>query len=204
MNKNISIIAETISNCGDGLQPKYFFRHPHELMNPSESRISNHLVIGSLWAGLTNWRHLWCYIQLSKQLTLGLNFIRRAHYVTEELLAHAGINHQLSLFLSFPELDVTEYSLRNAGKRSLEAIHGIFRGRTTSLPIASANLSFQEFLTRMNKMVQIKRLNINSSKLRGIQLEQQKRRESLWAKTALSSPLYSCIWQTCNLPPVNQ
>lgn len=41
--------------------------------------------------------------------------------------------------------------MRNTGNRGLEAIHGVFRGGTTSLPITSANLTFAEFLTRMTK-----------------------------------------------------
>ena len=32
------------------------------------------------------------------------NFISRSHYITEELLVHAGINHQLSLYYCFPDL----------------------------------------------------------------------------------------------------
>ena len=37
----------------------------------------------------------------------------------------------------------------------IEVIHGMFRGRTTSLPITSPNLSFVEFLARTNKAAQI-------------------------------------------------
>ena len=39
---------------------------------------------------------------------------------------------------------------RRTGNRSLEAIHGTFRG-TSLLPITSPNLSFGEFLMQMNK-----------------------------------------------------
>ena len=45
--------------------------------------------------------------------------------------------------------------MRNTGNRGIEAIHGMFRGGTTSLPITSPNLSFAEFLARMNKATQI-------------------------------------------------
>ena len=41
---------------------------------------------------------------------------------------------------------------RNTGNRGLEAIGG-----TTSLPITSPNLSFAEFLARMNKAIQLHR-----------------------------------------------
>ena len=47
--------------------------------------------------------------------------------------------------------------MRNTGNRGLEAIHGMFRGGTTSLPITSANLTFAEFLARMTKATQIHR-----------------------------------------------
>lgn len=88
-------------------------------------------------------------------MSLGENFISRSHYITEELLVHVGINHQRALFLCFPDLSIEEYSLQGTGNRGLEAIHGMFRGGTTSLPITSPNLSFAEFLVRMNKAVQI-------------------------------------------------
>ena len=98
------------------------------------------------------WRH---YTEITQDLTLTTNFISRSHYMTEELLVHARINHQLSLYLSFPDLPTSKYSLRNTGKRGLEAIHGIFRGGSSSLPITGANLSFQESLSRMNKTLQV-------------------------------------------------
>ncbi len=95
------------------------------------------------------------YVEITPSLTLKKNFISRGHYMTEELLVHAGINHQLCLYLSFPDLPLSGYSLRNTGNRGIEAIHGIFRGGSSSLPITSANLSFQRFLSRMNKTLQV-------------------------------------------------
>lgn len=68
---------------------------------------------------------------------------------------HAAILHFLGLFLCFPEMDFDKYALRNIGNRSLEALHGTFRGSTCSLPINTPNLSFREFLDKMNQMVQI-------------------------------------------------
>ena len=112
-------------------------------------------VVRSLWAGIMTWRRWRHYIEITQGLTLTTNFISRSHYMTEELLVHAGINHQLSLYLSFPDLTTSKYSLRNTGNRGLEAIHGIFRGGSSSLPITGANLSFQEFLSRMNKTLQV-------------------------------------------------
>ena len=55
-------------------------------------------VTRSLWAGLMTWRRWRRYIQLCPGLTLSNNFISRSHYLTEELLVHAGINHLLTLF----------------------------------------------------------------------------------------------------------
>ena len=58
------------------------------------------MVAFSLWKGLVIWRCWRRYIQLTDGLTLGDNFISRSHYITEELLVHAGLNHQLDLFMS--------------------------------------------------------------------------------------------------------
>ena len=47
-------------------------------------------IAESLWKIWQVWRQ---YIQLMPELTLTNNFISYAHYMTEELLVHAGINH---------------------------------------------------------------------------------------------------------------
>lgn len=101
------------------------------------------------------WRRWRKFIQLTDNLTLTENFVSSGHYQTLELQAHAGILHQFSVFLAFPNLCASEYSLRNAGNRGIEVIHGLYRGGTRSLPITSANLSFKEFLSRMNQTIQI-------------------------------------------------
>ena len=54
---------------------------------------------------------------------------------SEEVLVHARINHLLRMYLCFPNCHVSEFSLRHTGNRGLEAIHGMFRGGTSSLPI---------------------------------------------------------------------
>lgn len=100
-------------------------------------------VCQSLWAGLMTWRRWYRYIQIVPELTLTENFISRSHYMTEELLVHAGINHQLAFFFAFHQLPITVYSLRHTGNRGIEAIHGIFRGGAASLPITAPNLSFR-------------------------------------------------------------
>ena len=108
-------------------------------------------VTKSLWAGIMTWRRWRRYIVLSNDVTLKDNWISRGHYMTLELMAHAGILHQLALYLSFPEISMEDYFLRNTGNRGIEAIHSIFRGGTgVNLPITSANLSYQEFLSKMN------------------------------------------------------
>ena len=91
-------------------------------------------VVQSLWAGVMTWRWWRRFIQLSETLTLTNHFISRAHYMTLELMVHAGILHQLAMFLCFPNLDSTAYSLRNTGNRSIEAVHGIFRGGSHTCP----------------------------------------------------------------------
>ena len=63
--------------------------------------------------------------------------------MTLELLVHAGVIHQLAMFICFPiHLPISEYSMRNTGNRGIKAVHGVFQGGTTSLPITSPNLSF--------------------------------------------------------------
>ena len=123
-------------------------------------------VVRSLWAGLMTWRRWYRYIQITPQLTLTANFISRAHghYMTEELLVHAGINHQLALFYAFPHLPASNYNMRHTGNRGLEAIHSIFRGGSASLPITVPNLSFREFLAKMNQTNQVEGHTVVASK----------------------------------------
>ena len=54
-------------------------------------------------------------------------------------------------------MNLSDYNLRHTGNRGIEAIHGMFCGGTCSLPITSPNLSFREFLSKMNKAQQIQR-----------------------------------------------
>ena len=61
-------------------------------------------VAQSLWAGITTWRRWRRYIEITKGLSLTDNFISRSHYLMLELMCHAGILHQMALFLCFPEL----------------------------------------------------------------------------------------------------
>lgn len=104
-------------------------------------------VVQSLWAGIMTWRRWRKYIRIVDGLVLGSNFISYSHYITLELLVHAGIIHQLTLFFALPHLDPSrDYAMRNTGNHGLEAIHSIFRGGLSSLPITAPNLSFQEFL----------------------------------------------------------
>jgi len=84
-------------------------------------------VVKSLWAGIMTWRRWRRYVGVTEGLTLADNFISRIHYLTLELMAHAGIlHHQLALFLSFPDLGVKDYNLCWTGNRNIEAIHSIF------------------------------------------------------------------------------
>ena len=127
------------------------------------------------------WRRWRRYIQITSSLKLTDNFISRSHYVTEELLAHAGILHQLALFFCFPDLDFNQYSLRNTGNRSIEAVHGIFRGGSHSLPITSPNLTYQEFLNRMNKSNQVRKAEHFLQKIPGNTIVTTKKKRLTYA-----------------------
>ena len=142
-----------------------------------------------LWAGLMVFRRWRQYIILSPGLKLSSHFISRLHYLTLELLVHAAINHFLCLFLCFPDIPMTQYSLRNTGNRSLEALHGTFRGGTSSLPITSPNLSFREFLERMNKMLQIHKAEHMLQQIEGHSIVASKKKRKTYAKYANTDAL---------------
>ena len=55
-------------------------------------------VIRSLWAGLMIWQRWRQFVIVSDSLSLANYFISHSHYITEELLVHAGILHQLSIY----------------------------------------------------------------------------------------------------------
>ena len=141
-------------------------------------------VARSLWAGLMTWRRWRQFICISDSLSLTTNFISRSHYITEELLVHAGILHQLSLYLCFPSLAWEEYSLRNTGNRGIEAIHGAFRGGTSSLPITSPNFSYQEFLSKMNKALQISQAEHNLKQIEGNSIVASKKKRKIYSKSS--------------------
>ena len=138
-------------------------------------------VACSLWAGVMTWRRWRQYVIISPNLSLSQNFISRGHYVTLELLAHAGINYMLCLYYSFPNLSISEYSLRHTGNRSIEAIHGAFRGGTSSLPITSPNLSFREFLMQMNKAQQIQSTEHRLKRIEGNSIVASKKKRRTFA-----------------------
>ena len=58
-------------------------------------------VVQSLWSGVMTWRRWRKYLEITNGLTLIEHWISRIHNLTLELMGHAGILHQLSLFLSF-------------------------------------------------------------------------------------------------------
>lgn len=61
------------------------------------------------------------------------------------------------MYMCFPDSSLRDYFLRHTGNRDIKSIHGMFRGGITSLPITSPNLSFREFLEKMNKVQQMHR-----------------------------------------------
>ena len=69
----------------------------------------------------------------------------------------------------------------------MEAIHGVFRGGTTSLPITSPNLTFQEFLSKMNKAEQIVRAEHNLKMIAGNSIVASKKKRT-FAKTSREQP----------------
>ena len=68
-------------------------------------------VVQSLWARIMTWRRWRRYVEITNGLTLKYNFISRSHYTTLELMGHAGILHQLALYLAFQNFDTESYSL---------------------------------------------------------------------------------------------
>lgn len=142
-------------------------------------------VVKSLWAGLMTWHRWRSYVKCTDGLTLTDNFISYAHYMTEELLVHAGINHQLALFSAFPHLDPTkDYSMRNTGNRGIEAVHSIFRGGSSSLPITAPNLTFKEFLNKMNTVSQVQKAEHALKMIDGHSIVASKKKRLTCARTS--------------------
>jgi len=101
-------------------------------------------VTQSLWAGVMTWCQWRKYVELASGMIISL--------VGVTILCYAGILHQFVLYLAFSDLDFNEYSPRITGNKSIEAMHSVLHGGTTNLPITSANLTFQDFLSRLRKL----------------------------------------------------
>ena len=145
-------------------------------------------VAQSLWAGIMTWRCWRKYIELNSATTLIDNFISRSHYLTLELMAHTGILHQLALHLSFPNLSIKEYSMRSTGNRGIEAIHSVLCGASPNLPITSGNLTFQDFLSRMNKVVHMKSAEHALRQIPGNTVTYTKKKKITYAAKCLEQP----------------
>ena len=152
-------------------------------------------VTQSLWAGVMTWRRWRKYVELASSITLQENFISRSHYLTLELLAHSGILHQLVLYLAFPGLDIKDYNLRNTGNRGIEAMHSILRGGAVNLPITSANLTFQDFLSRLNKVNQVKQAEHSLKKIKGNSICSTKKRQITNAQSSGEGDVHSEPYQ---------
>ena len=85
------------------------------------------------------------------------------------------------MYLCFPNCNLSEYNLRHTGNRGIEAIHGMFRGGTSSLPITSANLSFREFLVKMNAAQQIQRSEHSLKRIEGSTIMASKKKRRTFA-----------------------
>jgi len=83
--------------------------------------------------------------------------------------------------------------LRNTGNRGLEAFHSIFHDGMATLPITSTNLSFQEFLTLMNKVSQIRETEHELQKIDGNPIVAPKKKRKTCARDSndKTSELYA-------------
>ena len=135
------------------------------------------------------WRRRRKYVEITDSLSLTANWISRIHYLTLESMEHAGILHQLALFLSFPDLQAEDYSLRRTGNTQIEAFHSILHGRVAHLPITSANLTFRDFLCQMNKAMQIKNAENTLEKVSGNSIQNSKKRKITFAPSSNDATL---------------
>ena len=91
------------------------------------------------------------------------------------------------MYICFPSCDLSEYNLHHTGNGGLEAIHGIeaihgmFLGGTSSLPITSPNLSFGEFLAKMNTAQRIQRVEHHLSQIDGSTIVASKKKHKTFA-----------------------
>jgi len=151
-------------------------------------------VVQSLWAGICTWRRWRKYIKLVDGVTLTNNWISRSHYLTLELMAHAGILHQLALFLSFPELNLDGYSLRNTGNRTIEAVHSILRGGAANLPNNFSQLVISRILSRMNQVKQIKESEHTLQKIPGNTIKSTKKKVITYAARSNEGAVHSQVY----------
>ena len=75
-------------------------------------------------------------------------------------------------------------NLRRTENRNIKALHSIFRGGSSSLPITAANLTFQDFLCRMNKFMQITDAENTSQKISGNTFQSNKKHKLTYAPWA--------------------
>ena len=129
-------------------------------------------VVKSLWAGIMTWRRWRKFVEITDGITLTDYWISRIHYLTLELMGHAGILHQMALYLCFPDLSIEDN------------LHSIFRGGASNLPITSANLTIQDFLCRMNKVMQITDTENALHKISGNTLQSSKKQKLTYALSA--------------------
>ena len=103
--------------------------------------------------------------------------------MTEELLVHAGINHLLALYLTFPQLPLRSirYAILAIGDWKLSIVFFVV-AQLNYACITSANLSFQEFLTLMNKAVQISEAEHELQKIDGCTIVASKKKRKTCAR----------------------
>ena len=74
-----------------------------------------------------------------------------------------------------------DFNLRRTGNRNIKALHSIFRGGSSNLPITAANLTFQDFMCCMNKVMQITDAENTLQKISGNTLQSNKKHKLTYA-----------------------
>lgn len=78
--------------------------------------------------------------------------------------------------------------MRSTGNRGIEAIHSVLCGASPNLPITSGNLTFQDFLSRMNKVVHMKSAEHALRQIPGNTVTYTKKKKITYAAKCLEQP----------------
>lgn len=92
-------------------------------------------------------------------------------------------------------MNFDQYKLRNTGNRGIESVHSILRGGAANLPITSANLSFQEFLSRMNQVMQIRESEHYLQKISGHSIQSTKKKVLTYAAKSNEEAVHKQLYK---------